>query len=72
MTKVNNGIQPPRLLFTHFLGKVNVLKGPGYGGMRDKMLANNMCGLDVPLNDRFCQFWWGVQMLRDYEKVSIC
>lgn len=58
MTEVNNGTQPRLLLFTlFFLGKVNVLTYLGYGGMHDKMLTYNLCGLDVPLNDRFS--WFG-------------
>lgn len=47
----------------------------GYGGMHDKTLTYNLCGLDVPLNDRFSWFGGGRGVggfLRDYEKVSIC
>lgn len=48
MTEVNNSVRSFLL--------VNVLKVSGHEGMNDKMLTNNLCGLDVPLNDRFCQF----------------
>lgn len=56
MTEVNNGIHSRPLLFTHFLGKVNVLTNLDMGGMHDKMLTYNLCGLDVPLNDQFNWF----------------
>lgn len=55
--EVNNGIHPHSLLCTHFLGKVNVLTFVYMGGMQNKMLTSNLCGLDVPLNDQFN--WFG-------------
>lgn len=73
MTEVNNGIHYRQLLFTHFLGKVNVLTYLDMGGMHNKMLTYNLCGLDVPLNDQFNWFQGlGVGVLRDCEQVSIC